>query len=398
MQQVEDEQEGPTQAEETGQGTPEDDYDEFSDDPEIIFRREYSKFDTVPLRQEQPLYWPAIGLLLTMICSFIGGAMVGILTSPTVTVTLVPVAKQVSLTAPLAVPVRHLAPVTLTQSASRKTTGRGHQDERRATGTLTIYNSLFTAQTVSTGTVFTSQDGVQVATSETVTIPANTPPFDGKAVVSAYALQPGARGNIPAGAIHLVSQGLLIENNPFTGGRDARNFQTVAQADVESLTLMLHTSLQQHIIGAFVVQSHETLMPTNCHLTTSADHGIGDEAITLTIQAHYTCSALAYDQSQVEQKSADAFTSTRPGKNYQLLGQLSSKVLSVTPFQVQVKGTWVYLLSEDEEQFLAQKIAGETPEQAKHYLLSTGCIVDARIPAQLPADPGHIHFETLIGE
>jgi hypothetical protein len=400
MQQVRDEEGKGIQIEQrvqqTDSLTPEDEY-EFSDDPEVIFRREYSKLDTIPLRQPQQIYWPMVWLVLVMFASFIVGAVIGIVTYPTVTVTIIPLSKHVTITTPFSLSVRQLQPVTLTKSGSSKTTGYGHQDAKSATGTLTIYNSLFTTQTIYAGTVFIGQDGVKVTTSDTVTIPANNPPFDGKALVSAYAIRPGSQGNIAAGDIHLVAQGLLIENNPFAGGRDERDFQTVAKADLDNLTTSLQKALSQQIPQAFTLPSNYSLYVTHCRFTSKPDHQVGEEAQTLTVKVVDTCNAVAYDQNELQQKATSTFTSTRPGANYQLIGNITSKVLSISPMRVQIMGTWVYLLPEDYEQFLAQQVAGETPAEAKKYLLSTGFILDATIPISLPKDPGHIHFEILIG-
>src|SRR5207248_5178941 len=83
------------------------------------------------------------------------------LTYPTVTVTLVPVERDLTLTVPIAVSLRHLAPATLTQSLSASTTGRGHQEARAAAGTLTFYNGEFTAQNIAAGTVFTGSHGIK---------------------------------------------------------------------------------------------------------------------------------------------------------------------------------------------------------------------------------------------
>jgi alpha-glucosidase (family GH31 glycosyl hydrolase) len=212
-------------------------------------------------------------------------------------------------------------------------------------------------------------------------------------------MQPGAAGNIQAGDIHLVlSSDLLVKNlAAFSGGQDERHFQTVAQADLDTLTIRLQNTLSQHIPQAFSLSTTDTLYVTHCHFSSQPDHQVGEEAQTVTIRAVDTCSAVAYDTQELQQKIEAIFTSTQPGKHYQLLGQVSSKVLTVTPFTVQVSGTWVYLLSEDYEQFLAQKIAGEMPQQARKYLLNAGLIVDAHIPAQLPRDPQHIHFEIIIG-
>ena len=370
--------------------------EDFSDDPDVIFRREYSKLETIPL--QAPVPTRVYVLFCLMFASFFAGSMIGLLTYPTVTVTIVPIAQQQSLTTQLDVQTRQLALVTVSKTASALTTGTGHQDARQATGTLTLYNSLFTPQTVYAGTVFIGRDGVKVATGETITIPANTPPLDGQATVHASAIQAGAQGNIAAGDIQLVSQGLLIQNGRFTGGRDARDFQAVAQTDLDALTSTLHPALVQQILQAFSLHPGESVTPTNCHYLTAADHGMGEEAKALTVKATYTCKGIAYNSQELESKAEATFTAqTNPGVHYELLNMAQPIVTNLTPFTIRVSGTWVYILPQDYEQFLAQQIAGKSPQEAKTYLLRTGFVRRATVPATLPKDPGHIHFQLLIG-
>lgn len=54
-------------------------------------------------------------------------------------------------------------------------------------------------------------------------------------------------------------------------------------------------------------------------------------------------------------------------------------------------------LYQDYEHYLAQQIAGKSQQDAKTYLLRTGFITRATVPAPLPKDPGHVHFLILIG-
>src|SRR5712691_3470932 len=123
------------------------------DDPEEIFLDAIAEIDTQPLPppQQQEIYWPLVILTLLFFFSFAGGTLIALLTYPTVTIDVVPVTRSVTLTTPLALPTRTLAPVTLSKAEAAPTTGRGHQDSRAATGILTFYNGLFTAQTVPVG-------------------------------------------------------------------------------------------------------------------------------------------------------------------------------------------------------------------------------------------------------
>jgi hypothetical protein len=306
------------------------------------------------------------------------------------------VTKQASLTTPLALPTSTLAPVTLTRSLTTGTTGKGHQDARSAAGTLTFYNGQATAQTIPGGTVLTGQDGTKVATDQAVIIPPGTPPTYGQASVTAHALVPG---NIAAGEINTtIALAVFVKNNAFTGGENQRDYPAVAQSDLSSLTLQLRNALAQAIPQAFPLAAGEQIFPTDCAFKMTANHQIGAEATKLTVNASETCRGLAYNGEQLTQQATILFTQqTAPGTNYQLVGEVQVRVMGVSPLIVSCTGLWAYTLSQDYEQFLAEKIAGDSPQQAQKYLLQTGFLTRAIVPEKLPPDPAHIHFQAFIG-
>ncbi|MBE3560596.1 MAG: baseplate J/gp47 family protein [Ktedonobacteraceae bacterium] len=159
---------------------------------------------------------------------------------PVVTVTIIPAAEQVRLTRsvtisqdqhaePGTIPGRMLAPVSMSQATTVATTGTHHQDAQAAHGPLTFYNAALYAQTVPAGTLLVSKSGVQIVTDQDAIIPAGTFESNGHASVSAHAVSPGPGGNIPAfdlaGPCCLVN--ILVKNTTaFTGGQDARDYQT----------------------------------------------------------------------------------------------------------------------------------------------------------------------------
>jgi len=365
-----------------------------------IFVNAVSEIPTQPLskrRTREEIH--ALILLYVLVLFFIAGSLIGILTYPSVTIDLVPMSKRVSVLTQLSIPTRTLPPVTLSKSLTATTTGKGYQVARRATGNLTFYNGLFTQQTLPIGTVFIGRSGVKVSTDETVTLPAATPPQFAEATVSAHALQPGAAGNIQAGDVNAtVSNGVLVKNtSAFHGGRDARDFQAVSQSDLDNLTTKLQQQLTQALPHQFLLRSGEALQTTNCLFKATPNHQPGAEAREVTVNASKTCEGIAYSQDELERSATAAFTTTRPGTNYLLEGDIQINVTSVSPFTVSLRGLWVYHLSQDYEQFLAQQIAGDTPEQARSYLLQTGFITQATVTQNLPKDPDHIHFLVLVG-
>ena len=381
--------------------------EEDDDSPDAIFFRAVIEIPTQPLPRFTPqwelqrsLERHGIFMMLLVVLSLLATAILNVINQPVVTVTLLPMHKFMQLTTAIPIQTRQLAPVTLTRTLTAPTTGKGHQDARQATGTLTFYNGQFSAQTVVQGTVLIGRDGQKVATTVSVTIPAANPPQVGEATVSVRVIDAGSQGNIVADDINLaVSSDLLVKNlAAFTGGQDARDFQAVAQHDLDTLTSKLQQQLTQAMPQAFKLNAKEAVTPTNCAFTESADHGLGEEAQTVTVRASETCEAVAYNQDVLQQKATAVFNSTRPGKRYELVGNVQTSVMSVLPLTVRVSGQWESVFRQDDEQYLAQQIQGETPAQARAHLLKTGLVSRVTImQTQSLPDFYHIKFLILIG-
>jgi hypothetical protein len=365
--------------------------DAQDDDPDVIFIKAVAEIDTQPLpRREVTLRWQDVLQGVFCFC-FIVGSMAGIvwqvITYPKTLVILYAVEKPAYLITTLDVPTRTLAPITLTRSLTISTTGQGHQDARAATGLLTFYNGNVNPQTVAIGTAFTGRDGIQVSTDQSVTIPAADPPSFGQATLTATTIRAGSRGNIHAYDLNgAISSSLFVKNlQAFTGGRDARTYKAVGQQDIQNLTSTVQKTLDQAFTSAFTLRPGEQAQSTNCYTTTTANHKGGDEAQTVTLNGSETCSAIAYNQSQLQAVATQAFTAqTKPGTRYTLVGSLQSTVASVTPLTVHLTGSWVYVISQEYEQYLAENIVGDTPQQATAYLLKTGAIAQASVPNTLP--------------
>jgi hypothetical protein len=374
----------------------------LDDDPDEIFFNAVAEIDTQPLISPRiPYTWGEVVAHLACLLLIIGG-MAGIvwqaITYPKTLVIVYAVEKPVSLTTTLAVATRTLAPVTLTRSATIPTTGHGHQDGKAASGILTFYNGNVGPQTVAGGTVFTGSDGVQVATDQAVTIPAANPPYLGQATMTASTLRAGSAGNIRADDMNgTVSSSVFVKNlAAFTRGRDARTYQAVAQQDIQNATSTLQATLVQAMPLAFPVAPGESVYPTYCMSTATPDHHAGDEARTVTVQVAYTCQGSAYNSQELAHQATAAFTKTRPAPRYHVIGSVQTKLINVSPVSVNIHGSWVYTFSAEYEQYLAQQIAGDTPAQARTYLLSTGVISQANVPSTLPVSM-YIQFVVLVG-
>ncbi len=381
--------------------------DENDDDPEIIFAKAVAEIDTQPLpRKSEPFTFGEvieICLLVFVLCFSMFGIIWQCITYPHTLVVLYTKAKPANITATLDLPTRTLAPVMITRSATIPTTGHGHQDARAASGSLTFYNGLFTAQTVPIGTEFVASNGVKVATDATLTIPASdpttTPPQLGYATVASSAVGAGAVGNIAAYAINgTFGNGISVKNtSPFQHGQDARDYTAVAKSDLSSLTITVNQTVTQAFTTAFPVRQGEEAIPTTCHTTATPTHQVGEEAQTVTLTVVKTCSAVAYNSQQLKRLATAAFTATRPGRQYQIIGQVLTSIVTVSPLTVHLTCAWAVVFTQNDEQLLAEKIAGDTPDQGRKVLEQIGVIAYASIPGTLPPAM-YITFLVLVGK
>lgn len=382
-----------------------DDSEQF--DPEPIFIEAICHIDTQPLhrgRKWKMPGWQDILGTLVCICIIATGALGTVwaaLTYPTVTVIVVPDEKFASLITEVGVPLRHLMPVTLTRSLSAATTGKGHQDAKEASGMLTFYNGGFAPQTIGVGTVFTGADGIKVVVDQAVTIPAANPPYFGQASVPAHAIAAGAAGNIKAGDINTVCcfPSFDVKNTTsFTGGADERDYQAVARTDISTLTSQLKQALSPDIQRLFPLLPGEVIQSADCVFKASPNHQVGEEAGTVTIEGMNICKGVAYNIGELLKKATDDLEArSNPGPHYERVGTVQLSIISLSPFVVRSKGTWVYILTRARQRELAAKIAGDTPEQARVYLLHTGIISQAIVPQNIPKDSSYIGFEVLTG-
>lgn len=367
-----------------------------------IFAQAVAELDTQPLKiKDEPF---TIGevlevvFLVSVLCFSFVGIVWQCITYPHTLVVLYTKAIPASITATLDVPTRALAPVTITRSATAATTGTGHQDARAATGTLIFYNGGATPQYVPIGSVFTGNDGVKVTTDQSVTIPAANLPAIGSIPVFAHAVLVGSKGNIAAFDIDIALSPVLKVRNeaPFTNGRDARTYKAVAAKDLTTLTSTVNETVTQTFTTAFSLQPGEAAIPMHCTTKATPTHQAGEEAQTVTPSIAKTCLAIAYNQSQLTHAATAAFTNTRPGRNYHIVGSVQTTLRSVSPFSVTLSGKWAFTFSQGYQDSLAQHIQGDDPAKARAYLLRTGVISYASVPNTL-ASADYINFLVLVG-
>jgi len=343
-----------------------------------------------------------------------------------VTITLIPVEKQVSSTVTIfavegaprsdQIHARFLPSFTLTQSKSVLATGHGHQNAQQAQGTITFYNGLFESQTVAAGTILTGADGVQVITDQLAIIPAATPPNLGQATVPAHTVQTGSQGNILAYNINTsccLTAVKAVNITAFRGGANERKYPSVTKADISTAAQAVTTTVTASENAALQAQltTHEELIIPTCTPTVTSNHQPGDETASVTITVSENCTGIAYDSIALQEQATQLLThqaTAKLGTHYSLLGDVQVTVLKaaitnktngIATIAVRGSGTWVYQINEQQVKNL---IAGKPRHVAIHTLFTLPGIQRVTIAGipdnqQLPEDPTSIHLLILYG-
>jgi len=367
-------------------------------------------------KSRKPLDTPAVfaGIFLAcLLLSFIALQIFLALNPPIVTITIIPKSQQISLHA--AAQLGRLLPsLTISQEATTSTSGQKHQQARQARGTITFYNGQFQSITVPAGTILKGSSGVQIATDQEADIPPGNPPTYGQAAVPAHAINPGARGNIPAYDISQAccASAVLVKNTtPFYNGQDKRDYKSVAGRDIDILSASLKTSLAQSMQGALqgLVKPNEGLQTLPCSPNVTADHQTGQEAVLVKVTVSETCSGVAYSQKVLQNLATDLLSQEavkKLGPGYSLLGTVHMTIIQATVSHMSptlafsCQGMWVYMLSDTAQEHLKHLIAGKRKDQAISVLSHVPGIEAASIAGvddnqSLPKNPSFIIFHSF---
>jgi hypothetical protein len=346
-----------------------------------------------------------------------------------VIITLIPDEKHVTTTATLEIsgtPTngntkgRLLPSFTLTQSNTVAATGHGNQTAKQAQGTISFFNGLFVSQTIAAGTILTGQDGVQIVSDQLAVIPAalaTTPPTYGQVTVSAHAVNPGSNGNIAARDINTACclPSILAQNTVvFQGGQSARNYTFVTKADIQSVSQTLTVTVTRSENAAMQAQlsTEEGLLTLPCLPTISSNHRPGDETGEVIVTVSEKCRGVAYDEATLYAQGVKLLTKEATktvGTHFSLFGDIHVTILAATlthktngiaAIEVRVSGTWVYQVTQQEQQQIKSVIAAKTKQAALHILLSLPGIENAAIAwgddTKLPKDIQNIHVVFIL--
>ena len=366
----------------------------------------------------KPLDTLAIAASIFFAClllSFIALQIFLALNPPIATITIIPKSQQISLRVALQLG-RLLPSLTISQEATTSTSGQKHQQARQARGTITFYNGQFQAITVPAGTILSGSSGVQIATDQEADIPPGNPPTYGQKAVSAHAINPGVKGNIPAYDISQAccASAVLVKNTtPFYSGQDKRDYKSVAGRDIDALSASLKATLAQSMQGALQgqVKPDEELHLLPCSPNFTADHQIGQEAVLVKVTVSETCSGVAYSQKVLQNLATNLLSSQaakKLGPGYSLLGTVHMTIIQATVSHMSptlafsCQGMWIYTLSHTAQEHLKHLIAGKRKDQAVSVLshapgIQTASIAGVDDNERLPNNPSLIIFHSFAG-
>lgn len=304
---------------------------------------------------------------------------------------------------------RQISATSPTQSATANATGS--IPAKRATGQLTFINNTANAITIQS-VVLTGQSGVQISFDGPITIPANPPTI----IVTGFAVQAGAAGNIPTLDISkpccAPNGEIFVKNTAFTGGQDAQANSVIEQKDINGAANSLVAAGKARALAALQGQVHGNERVVNgsqqCQPRTTANHKAGDVAKSVTAQVVVTCGETVYDDANarlIAARQLQGQVSGNPGLGpaYALEGQLALEQTGATPdahqpqtLSFQARGLWVYQFSQNTLRQFATLIAGKSQDAARALLLSQPGIADAQFSPSgtLPVNTSEIQFVT----
>ncbi len=294
------------------------------------------------------------------------------------------------------VQARSISNSTSWQTKTIQATGQGTIPGTQASGILTLINDSSSPQTYTAGTTYTGTDGVQVALSSDVTVPAGSPNPEtwGTTTVPAYAVSVGSSGNIPANDITTwISIGNengyptwveVYNTDPFSGGTDSSTYTYITQDDYNNAVsaakqLVTSETASAQTAIADQVQSGESYADTiQCSPQTSYNHSSGDHVSSITASAMVSCSVEVYAQQaafSLAQNLLKSSITIAPNASFVLTENISTSLRQVQPGQggtvtllIEASSAGTYQFGSAQKQELASLIAGKSVQQAQAIL------------------------------
>lgn len=300
-----------------------------------------------------------------------------------------------------------------------KTTGHGYQSATAAIGLLT-FSHPGQEFVVRAGQTVSGARGIKVAVDTSFTV------HVGESIaVLAHAVKAGARGNIPASDIdgtynvvdnhtsQIITAVHIQNKRAFSNGHSAYGYTSVQQSDIDTAVNALVNQLQPNtkLVVERELRPHEQFADTvACTSIVETDHKANDSATEVTVVVSLTCAGEAYSPAQMRALAASLLMSdvaTRLGTRYVLFGNVQTSVPAVQQrsagnginlFRVNAQGVWAFQFNVDQQQTLAQSIAGKPQGQTLALLRKQQGVHDVSVNtfgwfgSALPASADDIKF------
>jgi len=349
-----------------------------------------ARTQAIPRRQRRFPFSPrsagmigGILLLIVLLAIF-----VPLLFASTVTVTLIPRAKQEQIATPVdanQIQVRQLSATAPAQTNTGQVTGT--LPATKAHGELLFLNNGSVNVTIPTMT-FTGKSGVKITFQGPLTVPAINPP---EATTTGFAVDAGAAGNIPAFDILQYccapNNTIQVRNpNAFTGGQDAQPNDQIQQSDITAAANPLiasQTQSEQANLKGQMKNTERVVSGSNqCPPTVTPSAPAGTQAKTITVTVSVTCTEQVYDAASAQTIAMRLLTQQAMqdvGAAYRLSGQAAVSVeMNGKQLLLKAQGVWAYAFSSARLSQLAAVIAGKSQAAARSLLLQQPGIADVR--------------------
>lgn len=364
------------------------------------------------LRRRIPLAGVVVSVVLAFLITFLCVFFAVPLFFETATVAISPLQKSLTKATQITIQGHTLAPLSLSLSQQAPTTGKGHQNAANANGLITFYNAAPYAQSIDAGTLLVAGDGTQIVTSETLVIPAGNPPIEGQASVSAHAIISGTEGNIAAFAMDgsCCKENIFVKNlTAFTGGMDARDFQAVAQSDIETTVANIEPELMKNVThqASKLLSSDDILLsPIPCKIKITANHKAGDAASQVQVEVSEYCTPVSYNKETLHNQVKAAMqrvVTMQFGANYTLVEAIPSTISktillgSTINLTLICKAIVFSTFNQTQKDVLVKRIAGKSREEAMMTISRSegvgqvGVTISPSYAQYLPSNPSSIH-------
>lgn len=307
------------------------------------------------------------------------------------------------------IPDRQIS-TSATTSRTTRTTGITSYAGTQAHGSILLINSSKVAATLPAGIIFSTTTGIEVETSQSVYVPARQFGENGTVSATAVAVYAGAAGNIPANVLATkCCDGIAVSNPyPFSGGVEAHQAHVVMQADIDSASNPVISSLEQQVVRQITQKMHtgEVVSAAPIYqVLVTPNAPVGTVVDQVTVQITVSTTMTAYNRTLANQVAIALLNGEGAqtlGNHYQLAGTPNVDMPRVVDqgkngvlyLSVLVHESWVYTFSAQQLEQWKQSIKGETSEAALAFLNEQTGVAAIQIHLPFGAD----HISTIIDQ